>query len=188
MIGADGSPIGIMPLANALDLAREQGLDLVEIASQATPPVCRIIDFGKYKFEIAKKSKEAKKKQKVVKVKEVEMRPNIDDHDYATKVRRIIEFLLKDHKVRVVVKFMGREIVHKERGTALIQKIIEETKGIGILEQQAKMEGRQYFAFMALDPNKRKQMKKGEQSSAEDEVTPGSQETVQTDSDREDQV
>jgi translation initiation factor IF-3 len=174
-----------MTVSKAVGLAQEKGLDLVEVAPTATPPVCRIIDFGKYKFELAKRSKEAKKKQKVVKVKEVEMRPNIDEHDFQVKNKRILDFLLKDHKVRIMVNFRGREIVHKERGQSLIDRIIENIKNIGIVEQAPKMEGRHFTVLLALDPAKRKELKKGEIKNAQDEEPLGSEETLQTDSERE---
>ncbi len=188
VIGPDNEPIGVLPINKAITLAQEKGLDLVEVAPAATPPVCRIIDFGKYKFELSKRTKEAKKKQKVVKVKEVEMRPNIDEHDFQVKGKRIVDFLMKDHKVRIMVNFRGREIVHKERGQSLINRIIEDIKNIGIVEQAPKMEGRHFSVMLALDPAKRKELKKGEIKDAQDEEPLGSEETVQIDSERESEI
>jgi translation initiation factor IF-3 len=182
VIASDGSQAGVMAVLKAVQLAQQEGLDLVEVAPQATPPVCRIIDFGKYKFEISKRSKEAKKKQKVIKVKEVEMRPNIDEHDYQVKLNKTISFLVKDCKVRVVITFQGREIVHKERGQHLIERIIQGIKGVGVVEQPPKMEGRKYTLLLAIDPSKRKELKKGEPKSAKDEIPQGSEETLQIDS------
>ena len=177
--------MGIMPVPKAVGLAQEKGLDLVEVAPTAVPPVCRIIDFGKYKFDQSKRTKEAKKKQKVIKVKEVKMGPNIDEHDYKFKLKHIIDFLLEDCKVRAVISFRGRQIVHQEIGRKVMERLLEEIKGIGLVEQRAKMEGRDYTVLLTLDPSKRNELKKGEPKHAQNEIASRSQETVQIDSVRE---
>lgn len=171
-----------MTVPQAVGMAQEKGLDLVEVAPTANPPVCRIIDFGKYKFDESKRSKEAKKKQKVIKVKEVKMGPNIDEHDYQFKLKHILTFLMEDCKVRAVVSFRGRQIVHQEIGRKVMERILQDIKGTGVVEQRAKMEGRDYFVFLSLDPAKRNEIKKGEAKHAKNEIAPGSQETVQVDS------
>jgi len=167
-----------MPVPKAVGLAQEKGLDLVEVAPSATPPVCRIIDFGKYKFDESKRSKEAKKKQKVIKVKEVKMGPNIDEHDYQFKLKHIINFLMEDCKVRAVISFRGRQIVHQEIGRKVMERILQDTKGTAIVEQRAKLEGRDYFVFLSLDPGKRKELKKGDPKRAQTEISPGSEEAI----------
>lgn len=123
-------------------MAKEQGLDLVEVSPNAEPPVCRIMDYGKFKYEQQKKKQEAKKNQTVVQIKEIKVRPKTDDHDYETKVRHIRRFLEAGDRCKVSVFFRGREIVHKDRGETILDRIIEDTKDIAKVEQEARTEGR----------------------------------------------
>ena len=131
VIGAEGEQIGILPRMEAIALAKEAGMGLVEVAATADPPVCRIMDFGKFKYEQQQKKKEAKKNQSVVQIKEIKVRPKTDDHDYETKLRHIRRFLTDGDRCKVTVFFRGREIVHKDRGQAILERVIEDTKDIG---------------------------------------------------------
>ncbi|NLJ56247.1 MAG: translation initiation factor IF-3 [Firmicutes bacterium] len=151
VIDPSGEQLGIMLLHDALQLAREKNLDLVNIAPQARPPVCRIMDFGKYKYERRKKDREARKKQRTITVKEVKMRPNIEKHDFMVKVRNSIRFLKGGDKVKVTVFFRGREITHSELGRKLCVKLAKEINDIGVVERVPRMEGRNMV--MILAPN-----------------------------------
>lgn len=131
VIGADSEQLGILGRNDAIALAREHGLDLVEVAAAADPPVCRIMDYGKFKYETQKKKQEAKKRQTIVQIKEIKVRPKTDDHDFETKVRHIRRFLEDGDRVKVTVFFRGREIVHKDRGLAILERIISDVKEIG---------------------------------------------------------
>ena len=142
VIGAEGEQIGILPRADALALAREVGLDLVEVAAAADPPVVRIMDFGKFKYEQQQKKKEAKKNQTIIQVKEIKVRPKTDDHDYETKLRHIRRFLQDGDRCKVTVFFRGREIVHKDRGQTILDRVIEDTRDVGKVEQEPGAEGR----------------------------------------------
>jgi translation initiation factor IF-3 len=142
VIGPDGEQLGILPRADAIVRARELGLDLVEVAAAAEPPVCRIMDYGKFKYEIQKKKQEAKKRQTVVQIKEIKVRPKTDDHDYETKVRHIRRFIEEGDRCKVTVFFRGREIVHKDRGVSILDRVVEDTKDIAKLEQEPRAEGR----------------------------------------------
>lgn len=142
MVDTEGNQLGIMPIREALKLAEERQLDLVEIAPQAKPPVCRIMDFGKYKYEQSKKEKEARKKQKVVELKEVKLRPNIEDHDFFVKAKNASRFLKEGDKVKATIMFRGREIVHTQLGRQLLVRLAEELKDIGNVERQPKLEGK----------------------------------------------
>lgn len=142
LIDENGAQIGIVPVQKAQRMAREKGLDLVEVAPQANPPVCRILDYSKYKYEQEKKRKEESKKQKAQDVKEIRFRLFIDDHDYLVKLKKIREFLEAGHKVRVVVFFRGREVSFLERGKELLDKVKETLKDYSIVERDIKMEGR----------------------------------------------
>ncbi|MGB9877412.1 MAG: translation initiation factor IF-3 [bacterium] len=142
LIDENGVQIGIVPIQKAQRIAREKGLDLVEVAPQANPPVCRILDYSKYKYEQDKKRKEEAKKQKAQEVKEIRFRLFIDDHDYQVKMRKIREFLEEKHKVRVVVFFRGRELTFTDRGEELLNKIKEALKDYAIVERDIKLEGR----------------------------------------------
>ncbi len=142
VVGPDGKQIGIKPIEEALRLAEEMDLDLVEVAPLADPPVCKIMDYGKYRYEQTVKMKEARKKQAVVSFKEMKMRPKIDRHDYEIKKRHIERFLKSGHKVKVTVMFRGREMTHTERGMELLQQLAEELSELGTVESEPKLEGR----------------------------------------------
>lgn len=145
----DGNQLGIMPAREALRIAEERQLDLVEIAPQAKPPVCRIMDFGKYKYEQSKKEKEARKKQKIVELKEVKMRPNIEDHDFFVKVKNAIRFLKEGDKVKANIIFRGREIVHTQLGRQLLVRFAEELKDLCNVERQPKLEGKNMIMILS---------------------------------------
>jgi len=142
VIGADGSQLGVMDTRRALEMAQQQGLDLAEIAPTSNPPVCKILDYGKYKYELKKKAKQAKKNQVVTQLKEVQFRPQTDVHDVDFKVKHIQRFLDEGNKVKVSVRFRGREASHAELGHALIKQIIDLIGTSGIVEQSPKMEGK----------------------------------------------
>ncbi len=143
-----------MPPLTAMRTAEERGLDLVEVAPQASPPVCRIMDYGQYRYQMKKKAHEAKKHQKSVHIKEVKFRPNTDEHDYEFKKNHIIRFLKQGNKVKANVWFRGREIVHQEIGRALIARLMEELEEIGFIENRPKMEGRNLVAIFAPKKDK----------------------------------
>jgi len=141
--------VGVVTPAAAMNMAEEVGLDLVEISPGANPPVCKIMDFGKYKYEQQKKAAEAKKKQKVIEIKEVKFRPNIDTHDYDVKMRSVTKFLGEGDKVKVTLRFRGREMAHVEIGRNLLEKIATDIEEIGKIESMPKMEGRQMIMVVA---------------------------------------
>jgi translation initiation factor IF-3 len=149
VIGEDGSQLGIIPTSEALRLAQEQGVDLVEVAPTADPPVCRIMDYGKFKYQQQKKQQEAKKKQTVIQVKEIKVRPKTDEHDFQTKVRHIRRFIGEGDRCKVTVFFRGREIVHKDRGLAILQRVVEAMKDAAKVEQEPQAEGRTVFIVLA---------------------------------------
>lgn len=148
VVDADGSQLGIMPTKQALSLAIEKGLDLVDIAPQASPNVCRIMDYGKYRYEQAKREKEARKNQKTVEVKEVRMSMNIDIHDFETKVNQANKFLKGGDKVKVSVRFRGREMAHTDLGRELLDRFKDACAEFGAVDKPAKMEGRSLAIFM----------------------------------------
>ncbi|WP_299844864.1 translation initiation factor IF-3 [uncultured Roseovarius sp.] len=150
LIGADGDNVGVVSPEQALDMAEEAGLDLVEISPNANPPVAKIMDYGKYKYEQQKRESEARKKQKVIEVKEVKFRPNTDTHDYDVKMRNVVKFLQNGDKVKVTLRFRGREMAHQELGRDLLERVAEDTKEIGKVENMPKMEGRQMI--MVIGP------------------------------------
>ena len=143
LIGADGENIGVVSPARAIELAEEAGLDLVEISPNATPPVCKIMDFGKFKYETQKKEAEARKKQKIIEIKEVKFRPNTDTHDYDVKMRNVMRFLENGDKVKVTLRFRGREMAHQDLGRNLLERVAADVESIGKIENMPKMEGRQ---------------------------------------------
>ena len=153
LIDAEGEPVGIVTVAEALRLAEEADLDLVEIAPLAEPPVCRIMDIGKFKYAESKKQHEAKLKQKQVQIKEVKFRPGTDDGDYNIKMRNLIKFLAEGDKTKVTLRFRGREIAHQQIGMQLLERIRQDLTEHGIVEQFPKMEGRQMV--MMLSPKKK---------------------------------
>ena len=142
LIGENSEQLGIVERNEALNMAREAGLDLVEVAATADPPVCRIMDYGKYKYETQKKKQEAKKRQAVVQIKEIKVRPKTDDHDYETKVRHIRRFLEEGDRCKITVFFRGREIVHKDRGMAILERVVQDLADIAKVDQEARAEGR----------------------------------------------
>lgn len=146
---ADGSQLGIMPTKQALSLAAEKGLDLVDIAPQATPNVCRIMDYNKYRYEQAKREKEVRKNQKTVDIKEVRMSMNIDTHDFDTKANQAIKFLKGGDKVKVSVRFRGREMAHTDLGRALLDRFRDACAEYGVIDKPAKMEGRNMAMFIS---------------------------------------
>jgi translation initiation factor IF-3 len=152
VIAADGSQLGILGTQEAMRLAQEQGLDLVEVNPKADPPVCKILDFGKYKYEEKKKAGEAKRKQTVVEIKEIKLRPKTDDHDLAFKVKAARRFLEAGHKVKFTVRFRGREITHPEKAHEQLDFVIKETEDIANLEARAAMEARTMTALVAPKP------------------------------------
>ena len=143
LIGAEGENIGVVPPARALQLAEDVGLDLVEISPNASPPVCKIMDFGKFKYEQQKRESEARKKQKTIEVKEVKFRPNTDTHDYDVKMRNVFKFLENGDKVKVTLRFRGREMAHQNLGRELLERVASDVEGTGKVENMPKMEGRQ---------------------------------------------
>ena len=149
LIDATGNNVGVVATAEALARAAEAGLDLVEISPNSEPPVCKILDFGKYKYENQKKAAEARKKQKTVEVKEVKMRPNIDTHDYEVKMRSVRRFFEEGDKVKLTLRFRGREMAHMELGMELLNKVREETATIAKVEAEPKLEGRQMMMVLA---------------------------------------
>jgi translation initiation factor IF-3 len=154
LIGADGEQIGIVPVDEALTLAREKNLDLVEVAASARPPVCKIMDYGRYKYEQAKAEREARKKQHVTQMKEIKMRPNIEEHDFDFKTRHIRRFLEERNKVKVTIMFRGREMAHTENGMEVLDDVIEEIGEMAIVEQAPRMEGRNLFLILAPSTKK----------------------------------
>lgn len=152
LIGPDGEQLGIVPLAQAQNLAAEKNLDLVKIAPQATPPVCKVMDYGKYKFEQAKREKEAKKNQRVIDIKEVRLSLNIDTNDFNTKVNRAIKFLDGGDKVKAALRFRGREMAHPELGTQIMQRFTEAVAEHGSVEKMPKLEGRSMVMFISPKP------------------------------------
>ncbi len=152
VIDENGEMKGVYPIEKALELADDLGLDLVEISPHTDPPVCKVLDYGKYKYEQQKKASEARKKQKVVDIKEVKIRPNIEKHDYDVKMRNATRFLEKGDKVKVTMRFRGREMAHQNIGMDLLKRMQEELAEISTVELAPKMEGRQMI--MVLAPNK----------------------------------
>jgi len=143
VIGSDGKNLGAMPLNKAIELAKQERLDLIEISPNANPPVCKIMDMGKYKYDLQKKANLAKKKQKTVLLKEIKLRPGTEIHDYNFKIKNARKFIIKGDKVKFTVKFKGREMQHTQLGKDLMTRIIEETKDVAKVESQPKFEGRQ---------------------------------------------
>ncbi|QXM24393.1 translation initiation factor IF-3 [Elioraea tepida] len=150
LIGSNGEMIGIMPTREALHRAMQEGLDLVEISPGADPPVCKILDFGKFKYEQQKKKSEARKKQKIVEIKEIKVRPNIDDHDYDVKLRQMKNFIAEGDKVKVTLRFRGREMAHLDLGMKVLERVKAELEPVAKVEQMPRMENRQMV--MVLTP------------------------------------
>lgn len=149
--------LGVMSSREALQIAESRGLDLLEIAPTATPPTCKIMDYGKWKYENKKKEKEAKKKQTVITVKEIQVRPRTDDHDLDVKIRHARRFLLEGDKVKVNLRFMGREMAHQEFGMATLKRVEQALMDVALVETAPKLEGKQAFLLLAPDPMKVKE-------------------------------
>ena len=152
LIGADGENVGVVTPERAMELAEEAGLDLVEISPNASPPVCKIMDYGKFKYEQQKRESEARKKQKIIEVKEIKFRPNTDTHDYDVKLRNVKRFLEDGDKVKVTLRFRGREMAHQNLGRELLERVADDVEGLGKVENMPKMEGRQMV--MMIGPAK----------------------------------
>ncbi len=149
LIGADGEQIGVIAREDALDRAATAGLDLVIVAENADPPVCKIMDYGKFKYEEQKKKNEARKKQKTIEVKEIKLRPGIDNHDYDVKMRSMRKFLDEGDKVKVTMRFRGREMAHQDLGLVVLHRVRDDLEELGKIEQFPKMEGRQMVMVLA---------------------------------------
>jgi translation initiation factor IF-3 len=154
LVGVEGEPLGIVKLADAFRLSETADVDLVEIAPQAVPPVCRLMDYGKFKYSESKKAHEAKLKQKVIQVKEVKFRPGTDDGDYNVKLRNLVRFLDEGDKTKITLRFRGREMAHQEIGMRVLERLRTDLDEFGQVEQMPKMEGRQMV--MVLSPKKKK--------------------------------
>ena len=148
VIGPDGSPLGIMSSKEALQIAQRENLDLVNISPKAVPPVCKIMNYGKYRFEQAKREKEAKKKQKTIDVKEIRLSPNIDTNDLNTKSNQARKFLSKGDKVKVTLRFRGREMAHKDVGREVLNAFFEKLEDVAVIDKDPKMEGRSMIMFL----------------------------------------
>jgi len=154
VIGADGEALGVISTAEALALAEKQQLDLVEVSPSAVPPVCRIMDYGKFKYQQSKKLQEARKKQVHVEVKEIKLRPKTDDHDLDFKVKHVRRFLEEGNKAKITLVFRGREITHMDVGRAVIEKVAKELQDVCVIENQPRVEGRNMYMIVAPKPKK----------------------------------
>jgi translation initiation factor IF-3 len=163
-VGADGSQVGIVPIQDALRQARDLDLDLVEVAPQADPPVCRIMDYGKYKYERDIRQKEARKKQSRVDVKEIKFRPKIDPHDYETKKGHVVRFLKAGARVKVTIMFRGREMAHTERGRMILDRLVADLVDVAVVDSAPKQDGRNMI--MVIAPNKKKESEHTEEAPA----------------------
>ncbi|WP_245794934.1 translation initiation factor IF-3 [Thioclava marina] len=149
LIGADGENVGVVSPRDAMAMAEEAGLDLVEISPNANPPVCKIMDFGKFKYEQQKREAEARKKQKIIEIKEVKFRPGTDIHDYEVKMKNVMKFLTNGDKVKVTLRFRGREMAHQNLGLELLNRVKEDVGEAGKVESMPKLEGRQMVMMIA---------------------------------------
>lgn len=149
LVGPDGQMIGVVSVPEAIAKASEYGLDLIEISPNADPPVCKVMDYGKFKYEVQKKKNEARKKQKVIDIKEIKMRPGIDEHDYQVKMRSVRRFLDEGDKVKMTIRFRGREMVHMELGTKVLDRIRADIDAIAKVEQTPRTEGRMMTMVIA---------------------------------------
>lgn len=183
LIGEEGDQLGIMSAEEALKIAEEHGLDLVKIAPNSNPPVCRIMDYGKFHYEQAKKEKEAKKNQKVIEVKEIRMGPSIGENDFNTKLKNCIKFLKEGNRVKVSVRFRGREMAHTDIGKELLADFAAQCEEVATVDKEAKLEGRNMFMFLSPKPVKPEKKKKennnkGDSNNAETENTQRSEEKI----------
>ena len=167
LIGFDGTQLGIYPVAQAQRVADDQGLDLVEIAPNAEPPVCRIMDYGKFKYDQAIKAKQARKNQSKVETKEMKFRPKIDIGDYTTKKKHVLRFLEAGSKVKITIMFRGREMSHPEQGLSILERLADDLKDVAVIENQPKMEGRNMHMLIAPLPTTVKKNKKDEKGEDE---------------------
>ena len=151
--------IGVVKLNKALEMAESIGLDLVEVSPNAKPPVCKILDYGKFKFEAQKKAAKARKKQKIIDIKEIKFRPNIDTNDFNVKIKNVTKFLLAGDKVKITMRYRGREMAHRELGIKVLDKIKEQTASLSRVELDPKLEGRQAIMILAPDDNSSKDTK-----------------------------
>lgn len=149
LINYNGENLGIVPITEALKIAQEVGLDLIEISPQVTPPVCKVLDYGKYKYEMQKKKNEAKKNQKVVNIKELKLRPMIDTHDYEVKVKQAKKFLEQGDKVKFTMRYKGREMSANDMGKEILNRLVEDLEGIGKVDSAPKLEGKQMFMIVS---------------------------------------
>jgi translation initiation factor IF-3 len=161
LIGEDGEQVGVLAIEKALAYARERDLDLVEVAAEARPPVCRVLDYSKYKYEQEQKAKAARKHQKQVNVREIKLRPKIADNDYETKKNHVVRFLSGDDRVKVTIMFRGREQTHPERGVALLMRLAEDVADLGVIDQRPIQDGRNMT--MLLSPVPKKVVEDGDQ-------------------------
>ena len=154
LVGEDGNQIGVIPIEKALEYARERDLDLVEVAADARPPVCRVLDYSKYKYELEQKAKAARKHQKQVNVREIKLRPKIANNDYETKKNHVVRFLEGDDRVKVTIMFRGREQTHPERGVALLMRLAEDVSELGVVDQRPIQDGRNMTMLLSPVPKK----------------------------------
>ena len=168
IVGVDGKQLGVYPLAEAINLARASGVDLVEVAPNATPPVCRLVDFGKYRYEQSKKDKDAKKHQHANRVKEVQLSPNIDPHDFTVKLSHAVDFLCEDMKVKISLRFRGREMAHTEIGFQVVNKFIEAATPYGHPDAPPKLMGRSINLMISPLPRNKRAKHPNEQAGADD--------------------
>lgn len=152
LVDQDGEMVGVVSVAEGIERAKDVGLDLIEVSPNASPPVCKILDYGKYKYELQKKKNEAKKKQKVIEIKEIKMRPVIGEHDYQIKLKRTRKFLEAENKVKVTMRFRGREMAHKEVGVKLLERMQKDVEDVGVVESHPKQE--RNLMVMMLGPIK----------------------------------
>jgi translation initiation factor IF-3 len=153
VITAEGDQLGILPIAEAMRIAAERELDLVEVAPEAVPPVCRIMDFGKFKYQQSRRAKDARKKQTIIQVKEVKMGPKTDEHDYQFKARHVRRFLADGNKAKVTIRFRGREMAHTELGRRLLDRMSQDMADIAVVESHAKLEGRNLVMILTPKPH-----------------------------------
>ncbi|MCZ6766417.1 MAG: translation initiation factor IF-3 [bacterium] len=180
VIDNEGEQLGVMPTEKALALAEEKALDLVEVSPTARPPVCRIVDYGKFKYEASKRLRESKKKQHTVQVKEIKLRPKIGEHDFQFKKRHAVEFLESSDKVKFTVIFRGRELDHKELGANLLQRMIKELQDIGVVERPAQFEGRLMTMYMGPVAGALKKRKPQRAKAAKPKASPAATESTTT--------
>ena len=148
-IGADGEQLGVIPISEALKIAEDESLDLVEIQPNVDPPVCKILDYGKFKYEAQKRKNEARKKQKIIEVKEIKLRPNIDNNDFTVKMKQVKKFIDNGDKVKITLRFRGREMTHQALGVTVLDKVKEDTEELCKIETMPKLEGRQMIMILA---------------------------------------